>query len=124
MKLKSAVIPIIAATLSYSCSHQLRGDAPAPAATDTTGAAQVRFRPEPMTRSEIVAGGKCIARLTFDKMGQITNVETDPPCVTKRVKLMVNGEPLLHIADSITFGHGTQTCYGPPVPNPPWCVSP
>ena len=78
-----------------------------------------------------VAGGKCVAHPKCDTHGNVVDVDTDPPCVKARVddhnnsgakSLLVNGEPLVENTGAITFGTGTSTCYGPPIPNPPICI--
>ena len=90
----------------------------------TTGNA---FQPTFTSQTALVAGGKCKANLTFDANGKLTNVTTEPPCVTNDnpgQDVFVNGTPLKY-NDSpfgITFGNGTSTCYGPPVPSRPVCV--
>jgi len=75
------------------------------------------YRPITLQRTDLVAGGKCVARLTYDqKSGDLIKVETDPPCVTGQRPLRVNDQELRDISGSITFGSGTTTCY-------PWgCV--
>ena len=88
------------------------------------GSAVSPFQTIPLTRTALVAGGKCIAKLTY-KNGEITEVNTDTQgCFVGEAKspLMVNGQPLQNNAESITFGTGTTTCYGPPYPSPPRCI--
>ena len=37
------------------------------------------FQPMSVTKTEVVAGGKCVARLIYDANGKLTDVRTDPP---------------------------------------------
>jgi hypothetical protein len=88
------------------------------------GSPASQFQTIPLTRTALVAGGKCIAKLTY-KNGELSEVDTDTQgCFVGEAKspLMVNGQPLQNNAESITFGTGTTTCYGPPIPSPPRCV--
>ncbi len=82
------------------------------------------FQPMSVTKTEVVAGGKCVARLIYDGNGKLVDVTTDPPCVTYSGPVSVNGQPLQNNsgANGITFGNGTTTCYGPPVPSPARCI--
>src|SRR5438094_10613545 len=104
MKPKVALLAVFAAILSHSCGV-------------------------PMQQTELVAGKKCVAKIIRDGSGPIIDVDTDPPCVKGSGNLFVVGsqsrrEPLLENTGphGITFGNGTTTCYGPPIPNPPRCV--
>lgn len=81
------------------------------------------FQPVLLERRELVAGGKCIAKLTFSK-GVITKVESETKgCYYGEAKktFLLNNKPILYV-DSITFGSGTTTCYGPPNPSPAMCI--
>jgi hypothetical protein len=86
-----------------------------------------QFQPVFQTQTTLVAGGKCVAKLTFDANGNVTDVTaepTDPPCQVGQPEggvLRINGEPIRNNAGphGITFGNGTTTCYGPPVPRIP-----
>lgn len=82
------------------------------------------FQPMSVTKTDVVAGGKCVARLIYDGNGKLVNVTTDPPCVTYSGPVSVNGQPLQNNTGptGITFGNGTTTCYGPPVPSPARCI--
>jgi hypothetical protein len=88
------------------------------------GDAQMKFAPVIEQRTETVNGGQCTAILSF-KNNQLFKVES-PNCKVVQLKsekeLQVNGKPLLYLNGSVTFGTGTSTCYGPPIPNPPFCV--
>ena len=119
MKPKLMFLAMFAAVLSLSCVSNSRGVS---AGTKEPGASANLFRPITLTRTALVAGGKCLAKLTYDKSGDLISVETDPPCVVGQGPLVVNGQALQDNPDSITFGSGTTTCYGPPIPSPPRCV--
>jgi len=81
------------------------------------------FQPVLLERRELVAGGKCVAKLTFSN-GVITKVENETKsCYYGQDKkgLVLNNKPVLYV-DSVTFGSGTTTCYGPPNPSPAMCI--
>ena len=85
------------------------------------------FQPTFSSQTALVAGGKCTAHLFFDANGNLSDVTTDPPCVTNddpNADVFVNGKPLRNNTSpfGITFGEGTTTCYGPPVPSRPKCI--
>lgn len=85
------------------------------------------FAVTPITRTELVAGKQCVAKLTFDTDGHLIDVDTDFPCHKGMAQLFIVGpqnkrEPLQNNPGGITFGTGTTTCYGPPYPSPPRCV--
>jgi hypothetical protein len=84
------------------------------------------FQPKFTLQNASVAGGKCTAHLIFDKHGNVSDVTTDPPCVTGSPvgDIIVNGAPLKNNTGphGITFGTGTSTCYGPSIPSPAKCV--
>jgi hypothetical protein len=93
----------------------------------TPGITGDQFQPTFSSQTALVAGGKCTAHLSFDGNGNLVNVTTEPPCVTKddpNADVLVNGTPLRNNTSpfGITFGNGTSTCYGPPVPTKPLCV--
>jgi hypothetical protein len=73
-----------------------------------------------LTQTQLVAGGQCVAHLTFDALGNVIDVETDPPCTVSTTPVSVNGEPLRdnRNPNGITHGNGTCTTYGPPIPSP------
>jgi hypothetical protein len=118
MKPKLVLFALFAA-LTASCSQVVSVQ------TDKIGGGGVSpFRTIPLTRTALVAGGKCVAQLTY-KDGEIVSVDTETKgCFVGEAKspLLVNGQPLQDNPSSITFGTGTTTCYGPPNPNPPRCV--
>jgi hypothetical protein len=96
----------------------------------TPGAAAVVDPFQPIYQSQIVtvAGGHCVAQLHFDASGILFDVTTDTPgCLEGQPTggvLIVNGEELRNNTGphGITFGNGTTTCYGPPVPSVPKCI--
>lgn len=85
------------------------------------------FQPVFQEQQALVAGGKCLAKLIFDNKGQLTDIESlTPECIVGSPvgDLLVNGAPLKNNTspNGITFGNGTSTCYGPPVPSPARCI--
>jgi len=73
----------------------------------------------------------CVAAVTRDSNGNITDVVPGPNCVRSDVPrrnpefVIGHGnarEPLKEVGSYITFGGGTTTCYGPPIPSPAMCV--
>jgi hypothetical protein len=78
-----------------------------------------------------VANGGCVVKLTHNDFGQVIDADTEAPCLKAKVddknelgdkSLEVNHKPLVGNTGSITFGTGTTTCYGPPIPSPPVCI--
>lgn len=94
----------------------------------TPGIASDTFQPLFQTQQVTVAGGKCVATLTFDTSGNVVDVTTSTPgCFVGSPsggELTVGGQPLKNNSGphGITFGTGTTTCYGPPRPSTPKCV--
>jgi hypothetical protein len=101
------------------------------------GAAATRdkFQPVVETQTTLVAGGKCIAHLIFDVDGNLSDITAEPADPNDKTSECVVGSPLngaLMIGDKplrnntsphgITFGDGTTTCYGPPIPSVPKCI--
>ena len=86
------------------------------------------FQPTTLTQTVLAAGGKCVANLVYDAAGNVVNVTTNTPgCSVGSPSggtLMINGAPLKNNTSphGITFGNGTTTCYGPPVPSIPKCI--
>jgi len=119
MKFELALLAMCAALLCVSCSGRRCGQRPtvsvAGAEEQVVGAKYVE---------QLVFGGKCKAKLTYDEDGKLANVDTDPPCYRGEAVrgLSVNGEPLMENTGAITFGTATSRCYGPPVPSPPICI--
>jgi hypothetical protein len=119
MKPTLVLVAMVAAILTFSSCYYIRNSSVIPAIGKPKG---YEAMPVPISRTELVAGGKCVARLTYNKEGELTKVETDTKgCYVGQGSVLVNKEPLLHNSDSITFGKGTTTCYGP-YPDPPWCI--
>jgi hypothetical protein len=119
MKPTLVLVAMVAAILTFSSCYYSRPSPFIPAGwiLKDTGAI-----PVPISRTELVAGGKCVAKLTFNKEGELTKVETDTKgCSAKQIPVLVNNEPLLHNSDSITWGKGTCTTWGPP-PQPVWNI--
>lgn len=114
MKPKLMLLAMFTAVVSFACVSNSRGVS---VENMGPGAPGNPFRPITLQRTDLVAGGKCVARLTYDqKSGDPIKVETDPPCVTGQRPLRINDQELRDISGSITFGSGTSTCY-------PWgCV--
>ncbi len=82
------------------------------------------FRPCPVSRDEIAAGGQCLVRLFYDSSCQVSEIQSlTEGCEVTVGNPIVNGQPLQDNPTSITFGTGTVTCYGPPSPNPARCIS-
>jgi len=98
----------------------------------TATAAIDEFQPVYVTQKLKVAGGKCLADLIYDEMGVLVDVQvaqenTNSSCRAGSPSsgvVLVNGEPLRNNSGplGITFGNGTTTCYGPPVPSIPRCI--
>ena len=92
------------------------------------------FQPLSITENVLAAGGKCKVQLNYDSQGKLISlsnpVSTNPSdtsiqCqVANPNSVLVNNELLQNNTgrSGITFGNGTTTCYGPPVPSKPWCV--
>jgi len=101
------------------------------------GAAATRdkFQPVFENQTSLVAGGKCIAHLSFDADGNISDITAQPADPNDKISECAVGSPetgVLMIGDKplrnntsphgITFGDGTTTCYGPPIPSIPKCI--
>jgi hypothetical protein len=93
------------------------------------------FQPLFTTQTTLVAGGKCYADLTFDTKGKLTDVQLSSNplnvsnnCVAWSADLIINTPsgpvPLKNNTSpyGLTFGNGTSTCYGPPIPSPSKCI--
>jgi hypothetical protein len=85
--------------------------------------------PEAKNEPQITAAGlpRCVANVIRDSSGKVTDVVPASGCHSGNGPLFVVGpsnrrEPLRVNSEYITFGDGTTTCYGPPIPNPPRCV--
>jgi hypothetical protein len=94
------------------------------------------FQPVTSSQTTTVAGGKCIATLIFDSAGNLFDVTAvnapgapgDTDCQVRSPDtdhpLLINGKPLRNNTSpfGITYGDGTTTCYGPPIPSIPKCI--
>jgi hypothetical protein len=129
MKFKLLFMAMFTAAVSFACagtSQMARQDSTSPMARQDrpmkTGAPR-SYKPMTIERTDLVLGGQCVAKLTFDREnGNLTNVETNPPCRVTEEHLLMNGLPILDISDSITFGTGTQICWYDPITNKMKCV--
>lgn len=118
MKHKLVFLLLFTAFLSVSCVSNARVFS----AGNQEPGVRGKFSPTTLTRTDRVAGGKCVAKLTYDEeSGYLKKVETDPPCVVKEEQLLVNGHELVDFSGSITFGGSCRTCY-PSVYGPPKCI--
>lgn len=122
MKFGLVFLATCAALSCVSCSASRYGHGPTVAVGGRNGTSDLVVGGKYV--EELVFGGTCRAKLTYDENGHLTSVATEPPCHTgEAVKgLSVNGEPLVNNTGSITFGTGTSVCYGPPIPSPPKCI--
>jgi hypothetical protein len=68
MKSLTFLFALFAAVVSSSCSQTIT--------VRSDGGIASPFRTIPLTRTVLVAGGKCIAKLTY-KNGELTDVDTD-----------------------------------------------
>lgn len=79
------------------------------------------FQPIFQEQTALVAGGKCLAKLIFDSAGQLADVQTlTPGCTVTVGDVTIEGQPLRNNTNphGITWGNGTCTTYGPPIPSP------
>jgi hypothetical protein len=94
------------------------------------GVAGDPFQPIFQSQTALVAGGKCQVNLTFDAGGNVIDVNpaAGSSCIKYEgpVTVTIGSQtgPLKNNAGphGITFGNGTTTCYGPPVPSVPKCI--
>jgi hypothetical protein len=83
------------------------------------------FQPRTITETVLAAGGKCQVELIYDARGNLADVKPiTSGCMVTIGNPTVNGQPLRNNTGryGITFGSGTPTCWGPPVPSPARCV--
>ena len=92
--------------------------------------ARDEFQPIVQSQTALVAGGKCLVNMTFDGDGNLVDVNpvagsscikyTGPVTVTigSNTGLLKNNTS----PHGLTFGDGTTTCYGPPIPSVPKCI--
>lgn len=108
MKFKLVFLLMFTAFLSVSCASNVRVFSVGNQEPGVRG----KFGPATLTRTERVAGGKCVAKLTYDEeSGYLKKVETEPPCVATEKPLLVNGHELVDLSGSITFNGSCTTCY-------------
>jgi len=96
----------------------------------TPGIAADPFQPIFQSQTALVAGGKCQVNLTFDASGNVVDVNpaAGSTCIKYEGPVTVtignNVGPLRNNTSphGLTFGNGTTTCYGPPVPSVPKCI--
>ncbi len=108
MKCKLSLLVVFTAIVSFACAStsQMARQEP-PMKTRATGS----YKPITVQQTELVLGGKCVAKLTYDqKSGDLIKVETDSPCRVTEDHLLVNGQEVLDLSGSITFGSGTKYC--------------
>jgi hypothetical protein len=115
MKCKLSLLVVFTAAVSFACasaSQMVREDTrmgrqEPPMKTRATGS----YKPITVQQTELVLGGKCVAKLTYDQnSGDLIKVETDSPCRVTEDHLLVNGQEVLDLSGSITFGRGTKNC--------------
>ena len=115
MKPKLMLLAMFTAIVSFACastSQMVREDTrmgrqEPPMKTRATGS----YKPITVQQTELVLGGKCVAKLTYDeKSGGLVKVETDSPCRVTEDHLLVNGQEVLDLSGSITFGSGSKNC--------------
>jgi hypothetical protein len=84
------------------------------------------FQPVSITQTVLAAGGKCEVELLYDTAGNLEDIRllSGPPCEKFTGDVLVAGKKLQNNTNphGITFGDGTTTCYGPPVPSPARCI--
>jgi len=88
------------------------------------GVAGDPFQPVSVTQTVLAAGGKCEVDLIYDTAGKLIDIDVLPPCEKFTGDVLIEGKKLQNNTNpsGITFGDGTTTCYGPPVPSPARCV--
>ena len=110
MKPKLMLLAMFTAIVSFACastSQMARQEPP----IKTRATRSYSYKPITVQQTELVLGGKCVAKLTFDEnSGGLIKVETDPPCRVTEDHLLVNGQEVLDLSGSITFGSGTKYC--------------
>jgi len=108
MKCKLSLLVVFTAAVSFACasnSGAVRKEPPMK--TLATGS----YKPIAVQQTELVLGGKCLAKLTYDQnSGALVKVETDSPCRVTEDHLLVNGQEVLDLSGSITFGSGSKNC--------------
>jgi hypothetical protein len=94
------------------------------------GVAGDHFQPVPTSETVVVSGGKCKVIKVFDAAGKLTRIDPAPDMdatchIVQGDVMFLDGSKLRNNTSpsGITFGDNTTTCYGPPVPSIPWCVT-
>ena len=81
------------------------------------------FQPVFKEQVAVAAGGKCSVKLIFDSSGQLADVvllNADENCTRAVGPVLIEGFELKNNTSphGITWGNGTCTTYGPPIPSP------
>ena len=81
------------------------------------------FQPVFKDQVATVAGGKCSVKLIFDSSGQLADVQllnAAEGCTRTVGPILIEGSELKNNTSphGITWGNGTCTTYGPPIPSP------
>lgn len=111
MKSKLILLVVVTAAVSFACANNVErvhgGEPKEPLGrTQTTS-----YQPMMLQQTELVLRGRCVAKLTYDqKSGGLIDVQTDSPCRVTEDHLLVNGQEVLDLSGSITFGSGTKYC--------------
>lgn len=127
MRIKLALLVLFTAAVSFACAGAQTRDQKSTRMgleLDVKPRATGSYKPVTLQRTELVLGGQCIARLTFDQeSGGLKKVETDPPCVVTEDHLLVNNQEIRDISDSsISFGSGSKYCWYDPSVRKQQCV--
>jgi hypothetical protein len=83
------------------------------------------FQPVAVEQLAIVAGGGCEVKQIFDSFGNLVDIEVITETCEKSTYpdgLFVNGKKVQN-NKNFTVGDNTCTCYGPPFPRTPICIS-
>jgi len=110
MKFKLSLLVLFTAVVSFACTGttQMARQEPPIKTREASGS----YKPITTHRTDLILGGLCVAKLTFDpKTGDLINVATDPPCRVTDEDLLVNGKKILDISGLLTFGGSHLGCY-------------
>lgn len=119
MRLKLTLLALFTAIVSFACAGtqtarqepQMEMARQAPSVKMQLPPGQ-SYKPITIQRTDLVLGGMCKAKLTFDpKTGGLIDVATEDPCWVKDVDLLVNGKKILDISGTLTFGGTHLGCY-------------
>lgn len=119
MKFKLVFLAMFTAALSFACAGTSLMARQEPSQMTSQEVMKHRtviggsYTPRTLQRTDLVAGGNCEAKLTFDESGGLTKVETDSPScrVVTEERLLVNGHELLDFSGTVTFSGSCTTCY-------------